>query len=313
MKKYENIKNVVFVYSIYDNKTIEKLEKFYFKHTGQFYSFKNFAHYGGGLAFCLLYLPLGRIEGINITVAHLVNPKFGYGEIDKFISWYEDEYLLFKDIEIIKHIPHSSIDSPNNSWTTMDLDYHIYNLKMSDIYIDQLFKNVEGIEIKAKYTRLYCDVEKYRDDSMEEMSKYGMGYIYNKFYDGKNLYRYKLDKEKIEIDKYYDYYHNKLRYETKKIISSGKDVLILDIHSFSDSQASKFCKDGNFPDICIGINDDNVNYRILRQIIKRIRKKGFTYKINYPYKGSIIPSNLTSSEEKHVFSVMIEVNKRIYL
>lgn len=53
--------------------------------------------------------------------------------------------------------------------------------------------------------------------------------------------------------------------------------------------------------------------RILNTIIKEIKDKGYSYQINYPYTGSIIPNGLTKEELANVSSIMIEVNKRIYL
>lgn len=239
-------------------------------------------------------------------------------DLDGFIFYYENIYLGFKDVEIIKHIPHASLDFPYNydrfnRIFTFGEDYKIQNYKLTDLFIDNLFKNIKGIEIKAKYSRLYCDVERYKDDNKEPMAKFGQGYIYNKnIFNGKEYNR--TSSELKNINSYYDNHHKKLTDETKKILSKGKKVLILDLHSFSDEQAQLIGKKKPFPDICIGLNESmKYDQRILNTVIKEIKDKGYSYQINYPYTGSIIPNGLTKEELANVSSIMIEVNKRIYL
>ena len=89
---------------------------------------------------------------------------------------------------------------------------------------------------------------------------------------------------------------------------------MLDCHSFSDKMASYFFK-LPFPDICIGIEKDFFDQRILNLIIKDIQKRGYTYQINYPYQGSLVPNCIYQKKTsyKKVVSIMLEINKRIYL
>ena len=254
-------------------------------------------------------------------IGYPASSKF-VNDLNGFIFWYENEYLGFKDVEIIKHIPHASLSFPkeyNHSvlYRVFGEDYKIQNLKLADLFIDYLFKDIKGVEIKAPYSRMYCDIEKYKDKRKEPMAKHGHGYIYTKnifsdkkycrnlVYNGKNLQE--------GIEDYYDDYHLNFTNEVRKIVSKGKKVLILDLHSYSDEQAKLIGKKEPFPDICIGLNKENYDQRILNTIIKRITNKGYSYRINYPYKGSIIPDGLTEEELKNTYSIMIEINKKIYL
>ena len=69
-----------------------------------------------------------------------------------------------------------------------------------------------------------------------------------------------------------------------------------------------------FPDICIGVEEEYYDEKILNMIINKIKKLGYTYKINYPYKGSLVPNCVLNNEVKgKVVSIMIEINKRTYL
>lgn len=49
---------------------------------------------------------------------------------------------------------------------------------MCDYKIDEIVED-KSQTIIFSYSRLYCDVERFRDSS-EIMNKYGMGYIYTK-------------------------------------------------------------------------------------------------------------------------------------
>ena len=218
--------------------------------------------------------------------------------------------------KVLFHIPHTSLKVPKLFYKGLLIskdEFRKYNLKMSDIYVDYLFKYIKGKRIKAKYSRMFCDVEKFKDDNIEFMSKYGQGVIYTHTYDG-TLFHQDDDEYKKIVHKYYDKYHKKLDRIAKRLLSKNNKLLILDIHSYSNEQAL-YHHNGEFPDICIGIEKDYYNKDILNEIISNIKEKGYSYKINYPYTGSMIP-NIIFNNDKYkgrVISIMLEVNKRIYL
>lgn len=225
---------------------------------------------------------------------------------------------ITKEFKVLVHIPHVSLEVPNELYENLLIERNLfnkYNNQMSDIRADKIVKENKLTNIiKAKYSRLYCDIERYVDDEKEEMSKYGMGVIYSNTYDGKNIMSVTNEyKEKI-INLYYYPYHNKLTKLTKKLLSKNKKVLLLDCHTFSDEMAS-YKETKPFPDVCIGIIDeytDNKEYMdYLEMIIKEYSLRGFNVMINYPYCGAIIPNNLTNEEERRVYPIMIEINKRI--
>ena len=296
----------------------KKLHNFMLRHTGVEIDFSRIQHYKTGLVILHLSNDLKEMMPVGITPANMYACKKFHG-VNEFIDYYENEYLLIKNLSIIKHIPHSSISFPNGMQDIIldEFELNKYNLKMSDLYIDKLFSFIPGKTIIAPYSRLWCDVEKYKDNKKEEMSKFGQGFIYDKFYDGKEIFRYgtingvDIKKEKI---KYYDQYHSDLSSIVKNELDKGGDVLLLDLHSYSDEQAISLNKEGPFPDICIGVVDATYKKEILDLIIRKIKDKGLTYQINYPYKGSILPNDIDLSKYKGQFtSIMIEVNKRVYL
>jgi len=218
-------------------------------------------------------------------------------------------------MNILLHIPHAGLKVPKWFYKGLTIskdEFRKYNLIMSDLNVDYLFKDLKGIKIKSKYSRLFCDVERFRNDEDEVMSKYGEGVVYTRTYDG-ILFHNHDNKYKNKVLKYYDKYHKKLDKISKKLLKKDNTLLILDLHSFSDTMASTWFKEP-FPDICIGVEEKYYDEKILHQIITSITNKGYTYKINHPYKGSLVPNIIYNNKIKgKVISIMIEVNKRVYL
>ena len=84
-------------------------------------------------------------------------------------------YILF-------HIPHSSLKIPKQYWNICIKDKQYIksiNIFLSDYLTNKLIPS-KCHKLIFKYSRLFCDVEKYKDDSKEAMSKKGMGVIYTK-------------------------------------------------------------------------------------------------------------------------------------
>lgn len=221
---------------------------------------------------------------------------------------------LTRFMNILLHIPHSSLSLPDIFFDGLLIDaktLYTYNLKHSDIYTDALF-DIEGVEkLVAPFSRLFCDVERYRDDKMEIMSQFGQGLLYTHMYDG--LLYHMHDKDyKDKVLAYYDNHHSEFDRLALKCLEKDDLLLIIDCHSFSDDVASYFYE-GDFPDIDLGVESEFYNHSILNKMIDTFSKAGYTVKINHPYKGSIIPNALFNLKPNSVVSIMIEINRRIYL
>lgn len=226
-------------------------------------------------------------------------------------------FLEERNYKVILHIPHVKMDFPKHFFKGLKInvfDLAKYIFDMTDLYVDKIYKDFKVKKIIPKYSRLYCDVERFRDDNIEDMSKCGQGVVYTHTYDG-TLFHSHDESYKNKVLKYYDKYHNKFNKIVLKELKKGYNVLILDCHSFSEEVVS-FLRKGSFPDICIGINDEFVDTDILNYIKNRILKKGYKYQVNFPYAGSIIPNIIYDNKDEYcgrVCSIMIEMNKKVYL
>lgn len=210
------------------------------------------------------------------------------------------------------HVPHASIIFPSSFKTKNKYSYRelITEAIFEADYMVDLFIPEDGNVLRFPYSRMFCDVERYKDDKKEEMSKYGMGFSYIKdsygriFNNGKN-------KANI-LKKYYDIHHKKLDIISTELIKKYNYCYIVDLHSYSDEFVYKLFKKENNPDICIGYEEKYMQKELLIETVKYFKKCGYSVSVNKPYSGSIIPNKYYGVDNK-ICSIMIEINKRIYL
>lgn len=221
-----------------------------------------------------------------------------------------------KDSKVLIHIPHSSSYIPQIMQSRVLIDNDKLKrelLNMTDLYADDLFENSNFNIIKAPFSRLFCDVEKYRDDEKEQMAKYGMGTIYTHTSYGEKLIDYNSEYKNSILKNYYDEYHKLFDTCVDLILKKFKECIIIDAHSFSEKVVKRmFNKDASSVDICIGYNED-YNVNLLNSTKKFFESKGYNCACNYPYSGSIIPQKYLSSKNDKLKSIMIEINKKVYV
>jgi N-formylglutamate amidohydrolase len=207
------------------------------------------------------------------------------------------------------HIPHSSIKVPKSSFINNEYpDSEI--LKYTDWLTDKIF-DVENIKrVTFDYSRVYCDVERFYPDEKEYMHKFGRGFYYTKTDDNK-LMRTLDDKDNVyEI---YKNYHNGFNGVVQNILDEVGVVHIIDCHSFSNIPAPFDNDDGSGrPDICIGTDDFHTPSYLIDLLYLHFKSNGFDVQINMPYSGSIVP-NRFYCKNKSVKSIMVEINKRLYM
>lgn len=213
---------------------------------------------------------------------------------------------------ILIHIPHSSLYIPKEYKKTTLLSsskLEEENLFMCDFKVDELLDD-KSQAIIFPYSRLYCDVERFKDDS-ELMNKYGMGYIYTRTSKGEPMFEPTAEHRKI-IDKIYDEHHKLLDNRVTKILQDYGECILIDLHSYSSKLVKRLFDYENVPDICIGIEENYYSKELTEHFIKYFEQNGYSVKVNYPYKGSIIPNKYYGKKDTNIISIMIEINKRVY-
>ena len=212
-----------------------------------------------------------------------------------------------KKKNILLHIPHSSKSFPESSlFSFNDLDNQ--ERLLVDYYTDELFvptKEAEHVSsVVFPYCRLYCDVERLINDPLE---KDGLGISYHRNVPtGRNSYTFRSFSSMNEAFMQYVDFHALM---SKKLFEMGDMTLLIDCHSFS---ALPNLLNSNPPDIdiCIGFNEDETcpDKVVIGNIVQYFKSLGYKVGINKPFSNS-----KTFSVPVRYHSVMIEVNKRIYM
>ena len=208
---------------------------------------------------------------------------------------------------ILLHIPHSSTYFPENRHAFSDLDPD--ERLLIDYYTDELFttgKEKRDIHsIVFPYCRLYCDVERLINDPLEEN---GLGISYRRWVPCVNGHGQicRSFSTKEQAFKLYADYHAQV---AKKIVEQNDMMLLIDCHSFSN-QPNLLNSNPPDIDICIGYNDDATcpNKIVIGNIKQHFLSCGYEVGINTPFSNS---KTFEVPVEYH--SVMIEVNKRLYM
>ena len=217
--------------------------------------------------------------------------------------------------EILLHLPHSSYFIPEQYkklFVLSSQQLQQEQILMTDSYTDELF-DLPFSKLVFPVSRLVCDVERFRKEKDEEMTKQGMWVCYTKTHDLKTLKIVDKAHKKEILEKYYDIHHKKFENEVKNILKENKKCLIIDCHSFhSKSLPYELYKEDSRPDICIGIDDFHTPICLQEKLVAAFETLGYTVGLNEPFKGTIVPLKCYQ-KDKRVQSIMLEINRRLYM
>ncbi|MFT5758563.1 MAG: N-formylglutamate deformylase [Alteromonadaceae bacterium] len=195
---------------------------------------------------------------------------------------------------MILHIPHSGTEILDRNISRKDI------LRGTDWFTDELFSHPSAERVVQKHSRFIVDCERLPDD-IESLLKDGYGISYNKDFDGNDINVPNKD-EMIEI---YKTHHQELNKTTRIVLCWIPVIFVVDCHSFGYEQNKADI------DFCLGFNSDFNNFEMLEKMKNHLEKNGYKVGINTPYGNAIVPNDFYGN--KLVKSIMIEVNKRLYL
>ena len=212
---------------------------------------------------------------------------------------------------IVIHVPHASLLIPDDyragiMLNDADLDEH--NKRNADLYSDELYASAIGTTLSANFSRFVCDMERFRDDAMEVNAGKGNGLFYTHTLGGIPLRDANLAMRQRVLDEVYDPHHAQLTDAVDDALAKYGQCLIIDGHTFSE----EFAQGDNFPDFCIGTSAFHTPQPLVDRVVEVIRAFGFSVQVNHPFSGTMVPMK-HYKKDKRVMSLMIEMNKRIYL
>ena len=209
---------------------------------------------------------------------------------------------------MILHIPHASTYTENLEFLAEIKDE--LNT-MTDFYTDDIF-DYECTRVIAPISRLVCDMERFEDDDLEEMSKMGMGVCYTKTAHGEPFRDVSKAEKKRILKKYYYPHHKALTRAVDDELALYKKTLVIDCHSFPNKPLPcNLSQDTNRPDICIGTDSFHTPKYIIEILKKYFSDCGYSVKIDDPFAGTLIPMKYYQ-QDKRVHGVMIEINRKLY-
>ncbi len=194
---------------------------------------------------------------------------------------------------LLLHIPHASTAFPEGSHYYFNDLYEEEKL-LIDYYTDDLFSTSQIDSIVFPYCRLYCDVERLINDPLE---KKGLGISYQR------------SRSFSTLETAFPLYADHHAEVSKKLVEMGEGTFLIDCHSFT-SMPNLLNSNPPDIDICIGYNDDETcpDKVVIGNIVQYFRSLGYKVGINEPFSNS-----KTFSVPVKYHSVMIEVNKRLYM
>lgn len=187
---------------------------------------------------------------------------------------------------------------------------------MSDHFTNELFvsEHFKYSAVIFPISRICVDPERFKDDAQEIMSKKGMGVIYTHSHDGLPIRRELTEEERLRLlDEYYYPHHRSLETKIDEALSLNNKCLIIDCHSFPGKPLPcELNQATDRPDICIGADEFHTPQRLVDECVRLFESYHLRTKVNEPFSGTLVPSNYYRSS-KNVRSVMIEVNRKLYL
>ena len=217
---------------------------------------------------------------------------------------------------ILIHIPHSSFNIPDkykNLFYLTKEKLFKEQIKMSDSYTNELFGMSGFAKLIFPLSRLVCDVERFRREEDEEMTKQGMWVCYTKTSDQKPLKQVDFVHKQEILNKYYDKHHKLFTQKTDEIVENFGECLIIDAHSFSSEPLPyELHSQSTRPDICIGTDVYHTPKALADYFCSEFSRLGYNVAVNNPFCGTIVPLKHYGIS-KNVKSVMLEINRNLYM
>ena len=239
-------------------------------------------------------------------------------------NYYPTFQKTSEEPRIIVHIPHSSTNIPEifqQVFLPGKEKLHSELLCMTDWYTDELFACQDCLAIVHQYSRLVCDPERFLDPEEEIMWQKGMGMYYTRMADGNLLKRNPLcSREGLrsygKALQIYQQHHSRLTEAVRHQLKYFGKALLIDGHSFSETvlpYEPKVNQQRYRPDICLGTDPVFTPDALLCAAKDYFTKAGLGVAVNTPFAGTIVPEPFYSLKDKRVQSLMIEVNRSLYM
>ena len=217
---------------------------------------------------------------------------------------------------LIIHIPHASTHIPLRDGFLVDgarIEREL--LTLTDWHTDDLFVDAarDDHPVTAGFSRIFCDVERFADDHREVMAKFGMGVLYETTDAGEPMRNVTPELRKRILERYYRPHHARLEKAVEADLDRVGRAVIVDAHSYPDIPLKRDLDQRRpRPDFNIGTDPFLTPQELVDASVRFFEERGYSLGVDWPYKGTIVPL-AWHGKDKRVASIMLEVNRRLYL
>lgn len=215
---------------------------------------------------------------------------------------------------LLLHLPHSSTVLPfKDGYCVGDAILHQEILKVTDWYTDDLFENETDTSIKAPFSRIFCDTERFADDSQEIIAQRGRGVLYTTTDEGTPLRHVSTDLRSRILKDYYWEHHHLFATSVQIQLKQYGTSTIVDCHSFPYIPLKSALNQSPFrPDFNIGTDAVHTPKKFIELSKAFFEERGYLLGIDTPYSGTIVPMSYYK-KDPNVGSIMLEINRNLYL
>ncbi len=223
-------------------------------------------------------------------------------------------------LPLVLHIPHSSHFIPDDVRATLALsgaDLEAEIVRLADSHTEELYSGFTSPSVAPivfPVCRLVTDPERFPEDADEPMARHGQGVVYVKTQDGRTLRESLTPAERQRLlDAYYRPHHRRLAELVRKNLETAGGCLIVDCHSFpSEPFPFEEPTDRPRPDVCVGADSYHTPPSLKEALVGFFTGRGYRVDVNHPFAGALVPLEYYRREPR-VTSVMIELNRRLYM
>lgn len=222
------------------------------------------------------------------------------------------------DSHVILHIPHAATDIPARWRAPYVVDDAVLareNLRLTDLHTDTLYHFDGAARIICPVSRFLVDVERFRDDAHEPMSKRGMGALYTATTDLTKLRVFSDEAQRTALlETYYDPHHAALDIAVNAALTTFGRAIVFDCHSFpSKALPYEYAKPyQKRPEICIGTDNFHTPPEMARRAEDFFRQRGYSVERDEPFSGALTPL-AHYGKNRDVTALMFEVRKDLYM
>lgn len=205
--------------------------------------------------------------------------------------------------KLVVHVPHASTVIPDDAWTEFLVsrqEVEAEALASADLYTDEMARQAwpHARIVEAEVSRIVVDVERYDDDSREEMSEVGRGVMYTCDHLMRLIRRPMIGSRREDLlERYYRQHWNRLRLE-------AADSVLVDLHTYPASPwPIERHAGGARPEIDIGFTEGLTPPLWVDALTQHFRESGYEVGHNTPYVG-VVDAGASAA-------VMIEIRRDI--